>query len=229
MTTRRYGEDEAREIFALATAGETREKTLAGEPTGLTLADLQRIGQEVGIEPSRIATAVERLESRERPMQVRRSFGLPIGMSRVITLPRAPNDREWERLVVECRNAFGHQGVTSMEGTMRQWSVGNLHVSVEPTADGAQLRMSTLKDDALVLNLLTVLMSTFALIVGGVVTAGGKPEKAVAVVGLFGGIAVAAFVANLIRMPPWARARKQQINELAEHAVEMLSSGTPQP
>ena len=53
MTERRYGDEEAREIFSLATTGETRDQSLPSDSRGLTLDDLQRIGQEAGIEPAR--------------------------------------------------------------------------------------------------------------------------------------------------------------------------------
>ena len=47
MTERRYGDEEAREIFSLATTGETREQSLPSDSRGLTLDDLQRIGANI--------------------------------------------------------------------------------------------------------------------------------------------------------------------------------------
>jgi hypothetical protein len=48
MTNRRYGDDEVREIFRLATTG-TREPSLPADVDGLTLEELQHIGEEAGI------------------------------------------------------------------------------------------------------------------------------------------------------------------------------------
>src|SRR5262245_22649279 len=109
MTKRRYGEEEVREIFSLATTGGLRDRSLPSESGGMTLDELQRIGQEAGIEPARVAQAAEALDARGKPAPVRKSFGLPVGLSRVVELPRAPTDREWEQLIAQFRTTFGAQ------------------------------------------------------------------------------------------------------------------------
>src|SRR5262245_29390037 len=188
MSTRRYRDEEVREIFSLATTGSTRDPSLPAESGGLTLDELQRIGQEAGIEPARVAQAAERLDARGRPAPIRRSFGMPVGVSRLVDLPRAPTDREWEQLISTFRTAFGAQGKATTSGGLREWSHGNLHISVEPTAHGEQLRLSTLNEAGQVFNGLGVLMGGMALLMGAVVTAAGKPEKALIVLGMFGGM-----------------------------------------
>jgi hypothetical protein len=224
MTERRYGDDEVRKIFNLATTSDTRDHWLPAQADGLTLDELLRIGQEAGIEPVRVAQAAERLDARGRLAPVRRSFGLPIGVSRVVDLPRAPTDREWEQLISEFRTTFGTQGRATTSGGLREWSQGNLHISVEPTERGEQLRLSTLKDDAMVLNGLAVVMGGMSVLMGAVIAAAGKPEKALLILGMFGGMALAAFGANLVRLPGWARKRERQMEGIAEHAVKLLST-----
>jgi hypothetical protein len=223
MTERLYGDDEVREIFSLATTGSTHDQALRAESGGLTLDELKRIGQEAGIEPARVAQAAEMLDARGRPAPVRRSFGLPIGVSRVVGLPRAPTDREWEQLISAFRTTFETQGRTSTSGGLREWSQGNLHISVEPTEHGEQLRLSTLKDDGLALNVFGAGMSVMAVLMSAVVAAAGNPTKALAVLGMFGGMAVAAFGANVLRLPRWARKRERQMEAIAKRAVKLLS------
>lgn len=223
MTTRRYDDDEAREIFSLATTGEARDTLLPAETHGLTLDELQRIGQEAGIEPGLVARAAANLEARGTASPVRRSFGLPVGVSRSVDLPRAPTDREWEQMVAEFRSTFGAQGQVTTTGGLRQWSVGNLNVSVEPTERGERLRLSTLKDDGIVLNGVGTVFGGMGVIMGAVVAAAGKPEKAIAILGMFAGMSVFSFGANLIRLPRWARERERQMEAIAAHAVKLLS------
>jgi len=223
MTKRRYGDEEVREIFSLATMG-TRERSLPAESGGLTLDELQRIGQEAGIEPARVAQAAERIDARGRLAPVRRSFGLPVGVSWVVDLPRAPTDREWEQLISEFRSTFGTQGKATISGGFREWSHGTLHISVEPTERGERLRLSTFKEDAVALNVLGLVLGGMSVIMGAVVAAAGKPEKALAVLGMFGGMSLFAFGANVLRLPAWARERKRQMEALAEHAVKLLSN-----
>lgn len=223
MTQRRYGDEEVREIFSLAASGDTRDPSLLAESDGLTLDDLQRIAQEAGIEPARVAQAAELLDARGRAAPVRRSLGLPVGVSRVVDLPRAPTDREWERLVAEFRTTFGTHGRVTTSGGLREWSQGNLHISVEPTGNGEQLRLSTRKEDGIALNGFGLLTGGMSVLMSAVVASAGKPEKALAVLGTFGGMALAAFGANLFRLPRWARERERQMEAIAEHAVKLLS------
>ena len=223
MTERRYEEDEVREIFSLATTGDARDPSLPAEAGGLTLDELQRIAEQVGIEPARVAHAAARLDARGSPAPVRRSFGLPIGVSRVVDLPRAPTDREWELLVSQFRTMFETQGETTTTGGLREWSVGSLHISVEPTEHGEQLRLTTLKEDALILNGFSALMGSMSVIMGTVVATAGKTGKVLPVMAMFGGMALFSFGANLVRLPGWARKRERQMETLAEYAVKLLS------
>jgi hypothetical protein len=223
MTERRYGDEEVREIFSLATTGDTRDRSLPAESGGMTLDELQRIGEEAGIEPARVAEAAGKLDARGRPSPIRRSFGLPIALSRVVELPRAPTDREWEQLISEFRTTFGSQGQTTTSGGLREWSQGNLHISVEPTEHGEQLRLSTRNEAAVALNGFGIVTGGMSLLMGATVAAAGKPEKALVVLGMFGGMALASFGANLFRLPSWARERERQMEVIAEHAVKLLS------
>lgn len=223
MTNRRYGEEEAREIFSLATTGDTRDQMLRADSGGMTLDELQRIGQEAGIEPARVAQAAAALDARGRVAPVRRSFGMPVGVSRVVDLPRAPTDREWEQLIAEFRTTFGAQGKVTSSGGLRQWSQGNLHISVEPNERGEQLRLSTLKEDAIALNGLGTVLAGISVLFSAVVAASGQGGKALLILAMFGGMSVFAFGANLLRLPRWARERERQMEELAEHAVKLLS------
>jgi hypothetical protein len=217
MTQRRYGDEEVREILSLATMSDAQDPSL-------TLEDLQRIGQEVGIEPARVAEAAARLDARGSPVLVRRAAGLPIGVSQVVALPRAPTDREWEQLVTEFRSTFGTQGIISASGGLREWSRGNLHICVEPTQHGYQLRLSTLKGDARAFNALALVFTGVAVLMGTVIVAAGKPDQALAGVAMFGGMALLAFGSNVLRLPRWARQREQQMQTLAERAVKLLSN-----
>ena len=224
MSTRRYGDDEVREIFSLAATGGTGDRSLPAESGGLTLDELRHIAREAGIDPARVAQAAVSLDARGKTAPVRRLLGLPIGLSRVVDLPRAPTDREWEQLISEFRTTFGALGHVTSSGGLREWSNGNLHICVEPTEHGEQLRLGTLKDDAIALNVLASVMGVMALIMSAVVAAAGKPEKALVVLSMFGGIAIAAFGANVLRLPRWARERERQMEAIAEHAVRLLSN-----
>ena len=223
MSTRRYGDDEVREIFARATTGSASEALTRADSGGMTLDEITQIGREAGIEAAHVAQAAASLDAQVRVPKERSSFGMRIGVSRVVDLPRAPTDREWEQMIAGFRTTFDTRGVATSVGGMRDWSQGNLHICVEPTAHGHQLRLSTRKEDAIALNGLGAVMAGMSAVIGGAAAAGGKPEKALVLIVMFAGVSLAAFGGNLLRLPRWRREREQQMEQLAEHAVRMLS------
>ena len=224
MSTRRYGDEEVREIFSLATTGSDRDRAVPAESGGLSIDELRQSAREAGIDPGRVAAAAATLDARGRAAPVRRALGLPVGLSRVVDLPREPTEREWEQLVTVFRTTFGTTGEMSTTGGLREWKNGNLHICVEPTEHGHQLRLATLKDDAIALNVLGVVTGAMAVLMGAVVTLAGKPDKAMVVASMFGGMALLAFGANVIRVPRWARERERQLEDLANRAVKLLSN-----
>src|SRR4051812_7964811 len=139
---RRYDDKEIAAIFRAAADGPQPSSPDVPRDEGLTLAELQTIGREVGIAPDAIARAAGSLDVR-RESESRTLFGLPIGVARTVNLNRRLNDDEWERLVVQLREVFNARGTMRSEGSLRQWTNGNLQVLLEPTATGHRLRFRT--------------------------------------------------------------------------------------
>src|ERR1700741_1755290 len=103
---RTYGEEEVAQIFEAAAARRGPGSTAPVPTKGLTLAELQAIGGEVGLAPERVAEAAAALDLR-RDVRRRTELGMPVGVGRTIDLPRAPTDREWEMIVADLRETFG--------------------------------------------------------------------------------------------------------------------------
>jgi hypothetical protein len=113
---RRYQDHEVEEILDLAVR--RREGELdAASGTGLTLREIQEIARDAGIDPDRIAAAASALDVRRESQPRRTMLGAPIGVGRVVELPRAVTDREWE-VVVSTLNArfraLGSLGVVGL-------------------------------------------------------------------------------------------------------------------
>ena len=225
---RTYREDEVAEIFEAATAERPRPGSSALSPAeGLTLAELQAIGREVGLAPERIAEAAAALDLR-RDAARRSDFGMPVSVRRSVDLPRAPTDREWEVLVAELRETFHAKGRVASRGEVREWTNGNLHAYVEPTPTGYRLRLGTTHGNALGLNRMGAagLAMALVMLVLFLVT-GNLPEELFAplVLGLMGG---AALGYNALRLPPWALEREAQMERVAARAVALLGAA-PEP
>ena len=218
---RRYNDDEVAAIFeAASTTPATRHEDPAPQH-GLTLAELQAIGKEVGIAPEQIARAAASLEHQPPPLPRRRDLGMPVTAAHVVELPRPLTDREWSLLVADLREIFAARGTDNSRGDMRQWSNSNLHAVVEPTRTGWRLRLGTMKADGLALNR----MAMFGLAMAAVVTVavGGNPDAFRGVI-MLGGIGAGALILNAFRLPRWARLREQQMQEVAQRALALIGS-----
>jgi len=226
MTERRFSEAEAAEIFrrAAETQQTARRQLPSGE--GMTLTDLQEIGQEVGIPPELVSQAAGALDRGGLPA-ARRFFGLPIGVGRTVELPRMLTDEEWDHLVVELRETFDARGRVRVEGSLRQWTNGNLQALLEPTAAGARLRLRTVNGNARGLMMAGAGVAGFALIpfIAALFSAGA--EGAITGLGplaLTGGV---LFTIGAARLPGWARARASQMERIATRLSQYLGRALP--
>ena len=202
MTERRYSEDEVAAIFRKATEDETSlTQPVAGQ--GMTLRELQSIGQELGIAPALVAQAALSLEHSGLP-STRTFLGLPIGVARTIELGRRLTDGEWDQLVVALRETFNARGQVSVQGSLRQWTNGNLQALVEPTPSGHRFRLQTVKGDSR-----------------------GSLGNSGSVVGVefLAAMGLGMFAVGAVRLPGWARLRRTQIEAVTARLA--IAAETP--
>src|SRR5471030_619631 len=147
MTDRRFNEEEVAAIFKQATESQQTPQRQLPSGEGLTLAELQEIGRQVGIAPELVVQAASSLSQAGSPTS-RRFLGLPIGVARTIELDRKLTEDEWERLVVDLRETFDARGTVRQDGSFRQWTNGNLQALLEPTPTGQRIRLRTVKANA---------------------------------------------------------------------------------
>ncbi|HSJ05162.1 MAG TPA: hypothetical protein VK936_00585 [Longimicrobiales bacterium] len=218
---RRYQEDEIAEIFEAATSPRpATRKALSAR--GLTLAELQEIGGEVGLEPDQVARAASALDARRGVAPRHTQLGMPVGVGRTLELPRAPTDAEWNRLVAELRSTFRASGRESSRGDVREWRNGNLHAYIEPAESGYRLRLGTTKSDAGAVTGLGIGGLGMAAAVSLVVAAtGNMPADLIkpVILGLAGSGTLAF---NALRLPRWASERERQMEYIAERAREII-------
>lgn len=230
MAERRYSEEEVAAIFERAAQSQQSVPKQRAMNDGMTLAQLQDIGREVGIPAELVAQAAHSLTVVDaRPME-RKLLGLPIGVGRTVELPRRITDEEWERLVVDLRETFDARGRVRAEGTLRSWNNGNLQALIEPTATSHRLRLKTMNAQAR-----TFMASGVALLLGGgfalvmkVLGEGAQPDL-LAKVGILLATGVGMFAVGALRLPSWARLRKQQMEDVASRLIASISQQEPRP
>lgn len=226
MPDRHYNEDEVAAIFRAAAEGSESRTLPGGRADGLTLHDLQDIAREVGIPPTAVSRAAQSLD-RPRSAAVPQTFlGLPIAVERTVALDRNLTDTEWELLVVQLREVFRARGTVRAQGSMREWSNGNLHALLEPTPTGYQLRLGTFKGNARASTAIGTLMLGMSAVVGFVVASHGTIADAAPSIASLGTIG-AVFLANgVLRLPSWARLRRRQIDDVAAQLTRTMQDPT---
>src|SRR6266571_5049025 len=227
MAERRYSDKEIAAIFRAATElPPVAERAEVPRDEGLTLADLQAIGREVGIPAEAVAQAAQALDV--RPGAASRTFlGLPIGVSRTVDLNRRLTDEEWERLVVQLREVFNARGRTRSDGSLRQWTNGNLQVLLEPTDTGHRLRFGTVHGAARASIGAGIFVLGITATVAMASALGGYFGEALPGMALPFFAGVAMIVSGAVRLPRWARLRERQLEALAAKVVVPPGSSTP--
>ena len=221
---RTYDDDEVREIFSAAASRELADPQAASASQGLTLRELQAIGLAAGLDSVAVARAAADLEARALRAPERTSLGMPIEVTRVVPLPRAPTAAEWEQLVGELRSTFGARGRAASDGGLREWANGNLHACVEPSGDGYRLRLGTVKGGARTLNAVggINLLAGAGTLALALVT-GNAPQEVI-VPAAMAASGIAAFGANVLRLPRWADTRRRQMDFIAARIGAIMGS-----
>ena len=224
MSDRRFNEEEVAAILKDAAEAQYSSDRLLPSRDGLTLAELQSIGSEVGISPDMIQKSAERFKPARQP--TRRLLGLPLGVAQTVEFDRKLTDQEWERIVADLRETFEAQGVVRQQGSLRQWTNVNLQALLEPTATGQRLRMRTVKGNApgLIGGGILVFGSATAALVTAFAT--GVAHDAGLMLAIVGTMTSGAglFGAGALGLPRWARRRQQQMDQIAERAALMAKS-----
>ena len=228
MAERRYSEAEIAAIFRAA-ADLPEPPDPQDEPgSGLTLAQLQAIGREVGLQPEAIARAAQTVDV--PPVRAKTFLGLPLGVTHTVALRRRLSDAEWDRLVVQLREVFDARGRIWAAGSIREWSNGNLQVLLELTADGHQLRFKTVHGGAragITVGLGLVAIAAVLTVSSAMAGTLGQVTTEIAVLGASGLVMIAH---RAFRLPRWARTRAQQMVALgARLALPAPSSLPPTP
>jgi hypothetical protein len=216
MSERRFNEAEVAAIFERATEAQQSGQRQLPSGEGLTLGELQEIGREVGISPELVSQAARSIDKSGRPTS--RSFlGLPVGVGRTLDLDRKLSEDEWERLVVDLRETFDARGNVKRDGSLRQWTNGNLQALLEPTVTGHRVRLRTVKGDALGLMRggLAMLGVGTAALIAAAVRGGAGDAGTLSSLGLLATMGVAMFGLGAVRVPRWARIRQRQMEDVA--------------
>ena len=227
MAERHYTEAEVASIFENAADAEAAGRRPAGGAEGMSLAQLQEIGREVGISPESVAQAARLVERGAQPGP-RRFLGMPIGVGRTLELRRRLSDSEWERLVVDLRETFDARGHVSVQGSFRQWTNGNLQALLEPTSTGQRLRLQTFKGSAqsFVLGGLGTLGAGCVLALASLLARGVGVSETLLQILPFTVVGAGLLGMGALQLPAWARLRRRQMEEVLARLAQAVAGPT---
>lgn len=262
MSERRYSDDEMREIFGAAAEAEAHgevhgEAQGLAQPdggsgadalapaTGMSLAELQDIGAEVGLSATAIAAAARRLESPDRATGVQVASPGAGALARLDATRRMPltvaasgalagpiSDEQWHELVARLRATFNATGTIQQSGPLRTWRNGNLQVHVEPAgpasrfdAEGREGR----EGPAWQVRLFTRsgqysqggLIGSMSGVGGGLLALIGQPEGGIFLAGA--GLATLAW--SFVGSRAWSRLREAQFRDVVAWTQRLAESG----
>ena len=140
---RRYTDEEVGAI--LRQASEPGARNLPAERDGMTLAELQSIAAEVGIDPRAVEAAARRLESTALAPKGSPIVGTPLVHQHEIVLDVPVREAQYPALIEAIRRAMGRQGVASAGITGLEWrardAAGGRYVSIRPDGDRTIIRL----------------------------------------------------------------------------------------
>lgn len=204
MTDRRFNDSEVAAIFERAAEAQHTSPRPLPSAEGMTLAQLQEIGREVGISPDQVAQAARAMDRSGAPTS-RHFLGFPVGVGLNIELDRKLTDEEWERFVVDLRETFDARGTLTQQGSLRQWTNGNLQALLEPSATGHRIRLRTVKGDArsLMIAGLAMLGVAAAAAIAAIVRGAVDDVGMLASLGTLAAMGAGLFAVGGLRLPGW--------------------------
>ena len=209
--SRRFTQEEAHDVFARAARRQQAVREAderAG--AGLTLAELQAVGAEVGIDPAHVEAAARALAEVE-PRPARTFLGVPERARAVRTFPAPLGDAAWTALVDALRQSYGQAGTVEQLGARRTWSMrdvvtrGELSVRVE--GETVTLEQALPVRSAYASALVPLALMAFFL--------AGTFEPHVPILMLLA--TAAAVLAARVGLPAWARRQERRFHAAVDH------------
>src|SRR5690349_21205597 len=121
-TNRRFNEKEVALIIKRASELQQSEAT-AESSTGLSLAELEQVAREAGLDPALVRRAAEDLDTRVTDQTPSRFLGAPTALRLERTIDGEVPVDEFEQLVLEIQRELGQAGAASTIGRSLQWTV----------------------------------------------------------------------------------------------------------
>ena len=233
---RRYTEAELHAIFERAAKRqEEARRAEAASHGGLTLAELQEIGEASGIDPAHVAAAAAEVARTQPQTEGRPRWPREVRAER--RLPGPVSDETWEAIVEVLRRELNAPGVAGQAGRTREWTTmagtgrqPEAPVSVTLRPDGDQTRLvvtQSWEQHARAPLIAGAMLSFMALLLGGIF-AFTEPEVLLLPV-LFAALGLLAFALGPPTLHAFARKKEAAFERLLDRLELVARTATPVP
>lgn len=226
-----YSDDEVKAILSEAADRQASADTaMVFARTGMSLAEIEQIAEEAGIDPTHVRAIALRQGSKPGALVARDESGKPV-IQATRHLPGTVTDETWGRMVAELRSSFGLMGFSSDYGETREWvsaegttSTDAIQVTLERDSDGVMLRMQKGTKSARELAWSTpLLVGVLAIVIAVLMAIGDNPNPPWIFPTLFGGMAAATAVAAPPALRKWEQIQTAQFQKTLDR-IELLAS-----
>jgi hypothetical protein len=194
--------------------------------SGISLAEMERIAAEIGIDPQHVRAAAVDVSGRSTT-----------GTSGVIDLeqivPAELTEEAWDSILAELRRIFGDAGITSAVGRAREWDLrqetANIHASL--VSRNGSTRVHLMENHSTAVSLAWGLWTTFSLlavflaVVGGA-KAGGLDQALINSL-ITGGVSGAAFMGIRVSAQRWHRRQQERMEGLLQRVTGLIRQHKP--
>ena len=234
MADRRYTEQEVAEILRTAVEIQSADQSQFEKSQGFSLADIERIAGEVGIDGRHVSLAALTF-GRENVQNKKSTFwGCPVRQTFEYSLDGELSHQGWEEVVADLRDRYGYNGTPSQVGTSLEFRTGNdfraLHFAITPRNGQSRVRVALRLFEVVALTWIMSFLVTFLFSVAFIA---GMAKAGHFAFGLAIAMCVASctfFLANRIATGINRRERKavqDSISSIAHHmAASMPSTST---
>ncbi|MEQ9104853.1 MAG: hypothetical protein RIE53_09150 [Rhodothermales bacterium] len=222
--SRTYSQDEVtailKEAYRLAD-GTEREN----QGPGLTLAELETMAVEHGLDAATIRAAAAKLDSASGPETFRTYAGVRWRVGHRAVMNGPLSDAQWAAIVSDCRHQFNARGEQSMEGNHRVWRNGNLFVSAEPSIDGTRtvLHMGSRNDT--IPGLIGGGLGPLVMALMFLTMAFGVDPDFIVIGGIMAPIGLLLTGAGILHGRNWIQDRERQMALIADRAIARSGTG----
>ena len=223
--TRLYNEKELQRLIQRAT--ELQQEKAEGRGVGLSLKEIERIAQEMGLDPQHLHRAASELDRGQIYSNKMNFWGHPFQIDASERFEGVLTDSQWDEVVKSLRWISSSLGQTHENGNKREWRViqeeplGHTHVVVTPIDEYSNVDMSiNYRGSAY----LAYLLSFF---VGGALTGimldgAGLPDPAL--FGLFGTGLVTSLLLMRTGIKYWANRQQNRLKQFKQVFMDQFAS-----